>query len=289
MASPPLGMKLFVLPSIKKINKNRSRKSALQIIITTYREATDSRSLVWGRISTSGPEALDNRCCRRLGPSVRGLWCQQGLVRKKGAKPGTGGSLLFQPQMPAVGILKSRAERNIGGENRKEPGHHPPPHTHTAPPTSLLKPRSLICGRNHATIAAPACGWEHTPPDKDEVGGGFPGCLLGRVEHWPPDLYLIDQPAWGVVVVVVVVVLGGGGGSFPPERLVLYFIAQSKTSISYSCWESGGPEWRWHPQNNRRNMEIFVDSPSAETTWNKWFESLHIKDQQRAARLEALH
>lgn len=106
--------------------------------------------------------------------------------------------------MPAVGIQKGR--KNITGREKPERGRRWDTGDRSGPanPTSYLHPQLIlapalrgqisICGRNDP--ASRPCGRSRSWLIKMKWAAD-PRVPFRRVEHWPWDLYLIDQPVWG--------------------------------------------------------------------------------------------
>lgn len=106
--------------------------------------------------------------------------------------------------MPAVGIQKGR--KNITGREKPERGRRwdTGDRSGSANPTSYLHPQLIlapalrgqtsICGRNDP--ASRPCGQSRSWLIKMKWAAD-PRVPFRRVEHWPWDLYLIDQPVWG--------------------------------------------------------------------------------------------
>lgn len=177
------------------------------------------------------------------------VWCQGGktpewswqrVVLQGGRRwSRAGGSLLCLPDplsnqkvyggfgRPAVGIRKKKAEENLAGGKRGEMRHPRYESVNAARPTISIPDRRLIpslgawsqisiCGSNDP--APRPCGQSRSRPVIKMKWAADPMVPFRRVEHWPRDLYLIDQP------------VQREKSSFPPERPVPHSTAlfQSK-------------------------------------------------------------
>lgn len=145
------------------------------------------------------------------------VWCQGWNARVELARVvlqgdrRAGGSLLCLPDplsnqkvyggfgRPAVGIQKRKImwERNGRDETPEiwECQRGPTNNIHPRPPANpSLSPGSQIsiCGSNDP--ASGPCGQRRSRPVIKMKWAAFPMVPFRRLQHWPRDLYLIDQP-----------------------------------------------------------------------------------------------